>query len=239
MAEPRLEHFLTILKNKDFSFGELAEQDDDLKEFLYFGATERAELVAEKIAEQIDKDRNIILQNLALMHPLSQHIVAWVLKKIKNADTPITEGFDINEAILKGIRKNFEILFKKAKNLTQERIEYQEAIKKLKEEADQYKEATEEVKKLRAERKKWQAKVDKLKEDASATNIKHSIEELKKEEARLKSEEQSDKKEEENLRISINEIKKELEDNKKIANNDEELELLRKLLKKFPIDVEE
>ena len=96
MAEPKIEHFFAVLKHRDFSVGSLASQIDDLAEFLHYVDPVRADSVVEEIEKQSEDARMQLIKSLACSYPLSQHIVARILKRIKGADADFISEFTLS-----------------------------------------------------------------------------------------------------------------------------------------------
>lgn len=239
MAEPKIEHFFAVLKHRDFSVGSLASQIDDLAEFLHYVDPVRADSVVEAIEKQSEDDRMQLIKSLACSYPLSQHIVARILKRIKGSDADFISEFDIQEIVLKSLRSNFDVFSAGMRRLTQQTNEYNDGIKELESKLEEYKTSADALKDLRKQRDKLQADVTRMEQEANADSLNKAIEDLEREKDQLedKIREKNDKKKQ--LDSSIANLKKELSASKEKMETDEERKMLRELFKKFPIDAED
>ena len=141
--------------------------------------------------------------------------------------------------MLKSLRSNFDAFSAGMRRLTQQTNEYNDGIKELESKLEEYKTSADALKDLRKQRDKLQADVTRMEQEANADSLNKAIEDLEREKDQLedKIREKNDKKKQ--LDSSIANLKKELSASEEKMETDEERNMLRELLKKFPSDAED
>ena len=141
--------------------------------------------------------------------------------------------------MLKSLRSNFDAFSAGMRRLTQQTNEYNYGIKELESKLEEYKTSADALKDLRKQRDKLQADVTRMEQEANADSLNKAIEDLEREKDQLedKIREKNDKKKQ--LDSSIANLKKELSASEEKMETDEERNMLRELLKKFPSDAED
>ena len=106
MAEPKIDHFLSMLADKNFQPVALKDNLDNMAEVLWYIDPERAKggEVVNKLIEapesnevKTEERRKQIITNLAKLYPLSQNLVLNILRNVDYSDDAFLVGFDLQQ----------------------------------------------------------------------------------------------------------------------------------------------
>ena len=233
--EPKLEHFLELLKDQNFSITKISDsQESDLyfREILLYLDKKQVEGTLKGIKECKNTDQDIIIQNLTLLYPLSQHLMLKIFNEIEESDHSFVKKFDVDNMLCNKMYSILQDVKKQIGGMTSTGIGYTEKIKKLKEgietlKADYNKQK--EIVKLEKEKKEWENKTN-------DENIKAKIVDLKKEIVAYKTKIEKIKADNKNLEKQKNTVKEELQDLERRLDDSKQKQLLKQFLETCPKD---
>ena len=246
MAEPKIDHFLSLLADKNFGPIALNENPDNIAEVLWYIDPERAGSVLNKLIESPEKNevkteerRKQIITNLTKLYPLTQSLVLDILRNVNYSDDAFLVGFDLQQKVKQQIKSIMDNVKDKRLKLTGDVSRYTKEIEELNAEkedllqsADEHREAKERLENLRSE-------VQRLRHETDEEELTRRINELEGEKNRLEEELVRQKDEQNKRSAEIEHLARELEAMQDRLDPGEETRLLRDLLRKFPHDAEE
>lgn len=236
IVEPKLGHFLTILKSKNFEVSDFLDGEDknldNIRELITYLDKNQAESTLEGIKKLGEHDQEIIIENLTLLYPLSQHLMFKILDGIEKSDHSFIKKFDID----KGLCNKMDAILKDVKNqigkMTSTGNEYTDKINKLKKDIESLEAAYENQKEISDLEK---TKND-LEEELKQENINSKIAALKKEnsdcEAKIKKIKDDTKK----LKEQKGKLVNELRDLERKLDDTRQIKLLKQFLVICPKD---
>ena len=249
--EPNKEHFMSQITSEDFDVSTLIEDEDALKEILwYLDLKRRGEIIEEIFNPHTTsrQDAETAIKNLAKLYPLSRDLVLAIMlssspyypdKKKIYPDAAFLEGFDMAENVRKAIIQTFKDIEWNLGNLSKETKDYLKSIEKLQADQTNLKNAAQNLDELREQRDDLQKNVEQLRRDTDEKNLREDIESLTSEINRLEGEKRRRKAEIAEKGKRIAEIKAELKNLENKLNSSEESKMIQDLLKKFPADAED
>ena len=242
--EPNKKIFLERLKSINFDISTVAKDTDALQEiFWYFDGNRDWEIVEDILNPVLTtpEDAKQIITNLAKIYPLSRTVIMKIMidsRAPKYSDEYFLIGFDVAKKVRAEILSVFKEVEEQLFRLTKATNDYRRSLIKLNAEYEKLEIQAQELQELRAERDYLQQQVDQLREDTKQETLKNKIEELQVEKNQLESEKHRQQSEIEQRQKNILKLKAELTDLAKKLNPSEELQMIRELLKKFPVDAE-
>ena len=242
--EPNKENFLARLEDANFDIAKFLDNGDELQEiFWYLDARRANEITGDilKICTQNRKASEQILTNLAKLYPLSRAIVLNLFAQahaLNYPDAYFLAGFDTAKRVHAEITAIFKEVGQRILRLTREAQEYQRTLENLHADYDRLEKSAQELQNLRDERDRLQCEVNQLREDTDRKKLQARIEELETEKNQLEGERHRQQAEFEKREKYLNDVRAELSELEKRLDSSEELQMLRELFKKFPVDAE-
>jgi len=245
VAEPKLERFFANLSDENFSVGEFSDNPGELEEILYYMDELKSRQITDALRAMSNEDyagdyspKNIIA-NLVKLYPLSQNIVHKILQDVPKSDHYFIEGFDVNERVYNALKHILKEAQTQNPSSTNRFQEYKKDVDKLAKDAEGLEQKAKEFQELRDQKRELEARVAALRRETDGEEIKKDIAELEDEERSLRRQKERQEEKKAELRSLIDNAKRELSEMQDNLESDEELNLIRELLEKFPIDAEE
>lgn len=248
MAEPKIDHFLSMLADKNFQPVALKDNLDNMAEVLWYIDPERAKggEVVNKLIEspesnevKTEERRKQIITNLAKLYPLSQNLVLNILRNVDYSDDAFLVGFDLQQKVKQQIKSIMDKVKDRRGKLTGDVSRYTKEMEQLnaeKEEllqsADEHREARERLENLRSE-------VERLQQETDVQEMKRRTSEYESEKNRLEAELARQKDEQNKRSAEIEHLARELEAIQDRLDPGDETRMLRDLLRHFPKDTED
>ena len=233
--EPKLDHFLTILKNKNFEvpdFLNSEERDLNLREILVFLDKNQVKSTLKRIREYGETEQEVIVENLTLLYPLSQHLMLTIFDEMDKSDAPFIKKFDIESKLCNRMNAVLKDVKGQIGSLTSKGIDYTEKINKLKQDIEKLKtdySQQKEIDKLEKEKNKWEKDLDEKNLQAKKAGLKKEIDDCK---AKIKKIEADNK----SLEKQKSAIKKELQELENRLDDSKQKRLLKQFLETCPKD---
>ncbi|WP_294160194.1 hypothetical protein [uncultured Selenomonas sp.] len=235
--EPNLEHFLDLLSEKDFPAKAVERFQENVEEFLWYLDPSRVDEVAKALPKP-EVDRDQIFMSLTRLYPLSGAIIQRILT-IRLSDYGIIKGFDYQAQMLDTIRSFLRNIEDARPNLTKECKTYSDDIRKCQARIEELRSGTAEYAELRGTRDALLAEKQRLEAEMEGDALNKEVTNLQDEIAVLQKQKQNLAEQQKNLKKEKSSIQKELKALEGRMDAQQDLDLLRTLLKKFPPDAEE
>lgn len=234
--EPKLGHFLAILKNKDFEVSNLLTSEDkdlNIRELLIYLDENQVKDTFNGIEKMEDKEaRETVIQNLTLLYPLSRPLMLKIFDGIEQSDHAFIKKFDIESELCNRMLNTFSEMKKRIGKFTSTGYEYTSKIAKLQNEIDELKERYNKqtvLTKLEEQKKEWEDKLNKENLESKRTELKNEINEYKEKINAIRTEEK-------NLEKQKRDVIKELQDLESKLNDTQQKQLLKNFLATCPKD---
>ena len=235
--EPNLEHFLDLLSEKDFPAKAVERFQENVEEFLWYLDPSRVDEVAKALPKP-EVDRDQIFMSLTRLYPLSGAIIQRILT-IRLSDYGIIKGFDYQAQMLDTIRSFLRNIEDARPNRTKECKTYSDDIRKCQARIEELRSGTAEYAELRGTRDALLAEKQRLEAEMEGDALNKEVTNLQDEIAVLQKQKQNLAEQQKNLKKEKSSIQKELKALEGRMDAQQDLDLLRTLLKKFPPDAEE
>ena len=235
--EPNLEHFLDLLSEKDFPAKAVERFQENVEEFLWYLDPSRVDEVAKALPKP-EVDRDQIFMSLTRLYPLSDAILQSILR-IRLSDYGIIKGFDYQAQMLDTIQSFLRKIEDARPNLTKECKAYSDDIRKCQTRIEELRSGTAEYAELRRQRDELLAEKQRLEAEMEGDALNKEVTNLQDEIAVLQKQKQNLAEQQKNLKKEKSSIQKELKALEGRMDAQQDLDLLRTLLKKFPPDAEE
>lgn len=238
-----LDEFLRILSNYENIDSNILQDDINSEEFTY-----KVKLLItffqpgyeETVWNGLEKCENkeLILENLMKLYPLSQNLVFYILRRSENYEEFFVRGLDIKERVYKCIKDIISEMRSKAgkDRLTKRFEDYEHDIKCLEERVEELKSNISKEKEYLEKKQKLEEEYCNLKQESSQEMRDAKIEELNKQINELQMKKKRFEKEYDGKQKNLAKLKKELAEDKDKLESEDEKRLLKELLKKFPKD---
>ena len=240
--DPNIESFFALVEDEDFALEKLTSDDstDNLQELLWYMDESRVGQVCNSLKQKDDEHRDMIIKNLAKIYPLSRTLIFEIMSEIRGSDFMFIKGFDIGSNFIDMLKAVLnEIENKSGGKMTKLFQDYKKDIENKQKEAEKLFEASVEFKSLQAEKQRLETEIEKLNSETNETQLKQDISQLKDKESRLKNKLRQHKEDYQKLHETINDLKVELSSMENKMDSQEEIQMLRELIKKFPPDTED
>ncbi|MBQ9441893.1 MAG: hypothetical protein IJU55_02655 [Selenomonadaceae bacterium] len=246
-VEPNKENFLAQMKDADFDISQL---DVDAMQEIFWYLNRPAEVLGDVFDKNKTSRREAeqIITNLAKIYPLSREIVLAIMSNSRSPqysdgkkiyrDAAFLEGFDVAEKVKQEILSTLKDIEDRVVLLTKDTRDYRQSLENLKSDRQRLERAAADLDKLRNERNRLEREVEKLREDTDEKKLQSKIDELNVEIQRLEGKKRRHNADVEEKSRRINELEAELQALEKNIDNEEEIRLIRELLRKFPADAE-
>ena len=246
-VEPNKENFLAQMKDADFDISQL---DVDAMQEIFWYLNRPAEVLGDVFDKNKTSSREAeqIITNLAKIYPLSREIVLAIMSNSRSPqysdgkkiyrDAAFLEGFDVAEKVKQEILSTLKDIEDRVVLLTKDTRDYRQSLENLKSDRQRLERAAADLDKLRNERNRLEREVEKLREDTDEKKLQSKIDELNVEIQRLEGKKRRHNADVEEKSRRINELEAELQALEKNIDNEEEIRLIRELLRKFPADAE-
>lgn len=246
-VEPNKENFLAQMKDADFDISQL---DADAMQEIFWYLNRPAEVLGDVFDKNKTSRREAeqIITNLAKIYPLSREIVLAIMSNSRSPqysdgkkiyrDAAFLEGFDVAEKVKQEILSTLKDIEDRVVLLTKDTRDYRQSLENLKSDRQRLERAAADLDKLRNERNRLEREVEKLREDTDEKKLQSKIDELNVEIQRLEGKKRRHNADVEEKSRRINELEAELQALEKNIDNEEEIRLIRELLRKFPADAE-
>ena len=179
--EPKLGHFLTILKSKNFEVSDFLDGEDknldNIRELISYLDKNQVESTLEGIKKLGEHDQEIIIENLTLLYPLSQHLMFKIFDGIEESDHSFIKKFDIDKGMCNKMDAILKDVKKQVGKMTSSGNEYTDKITRLKKDIESLEASYENQKEISSLERKKKGLEEKLKQE----NINSKIAALKKE----------------------------------------------------------
>lgn len=239
--EPNLDHFLALLSEKDFPENAIHHLKENIDEFYWYLDEEKEGRAGEVVdaISQLEAERDQIFMSLVSLYPLSRSLILQILYGFPESDYGIIKGYDFEELMLHEITKFVDRVAEKRVKLTQYGNEYRKDIEDLQKRIQELETSAAKYGTLLQQKNELTEKRDQLERDIQEDKLNSDIAELQTDIERLKRQKQDQAERKKDLQKEKSSIQKELKalENKMDAQQD--IDLLRELLKKFPSDAEE
>lgn len=246
-VEPNKENFLAQMKDADF---DITQSDADAMQEIFWYLNRPAEVLGDVFDKNKTSRREAeqIIKNLAKIYPLSREIVLAIMSSSRVTqysdgkkifpDAAFLEGFDVAEKVKQEILSTLKDIEDRVVLLTKDTRDYRQSLENLKSDRQRLERAAADLDKLRNERNRLEREVEKLREDTDEKKLQSKIDELNVEIQRLEGKKRRHNADVEEKSRRINELEAELQALEKNIDNEEEIRLIRELLRKFPADAE-
>lgn len=234
--EPKLGHFLAILKNKNFEVSNLLTGEDkdlNVREMLIYLDENQVESTFDEIKKMGDKKaQETVIQNLTLLYPLSRPLMLKIFDGIDKSDHDFIKKFDIENELCKRMLSTLNEMKEQVGTITSTGYVYANEIERLQNEINalesRYHEQTE-ITKLEKQKKEWEDKLNKENLDSKRAELKQ---EINKHKGKIKAI-QDEKKVLENQKRKVIEELRDLERN---LDDTQQKKLLKQFLETCPKD---
>lgn len=234
--EPKLGHFLTILKSKNFELSDfLLGEDKDLdniRELITYLDKNQAKSTLEGITKLGEDDQNTVIQNLTLLYPLSQHLMFKVLEEIEESDHSFIKKFDIDKGMCNKMDAILRDVEKQIGKMTSTGNEYTDKIKRLKKRIESLETAYENQKEI----SDLEQKKKDLEEELKPENINSKIAALKKENSDYEAKIAKIKEDTKKLELQKSDLVQELKKLESKLDDSRQIKSLKQFLKTCPKD---
>lgn len=246
-VEPNKENFLAQMKDADF---DITQSDADAMQEIFWYLNRPAEVVGDVFDKSKTSRREAeqIITNLAKIYPLSREIVLAIMSNSRSPqysdgkkiyrDAAFLEGFDVAEKVKQEILSTLKDIEDRVVLLTKDTRDYRQSLENLKSDRQRLERAAADLNKLRNERNRLEREVESLREDTDEKKLQSKIDELNVEIQQLEGKKRRHNADVEEKSRRINELEAELQALEKNIDNEEEIRLIRELLRKFPADAE-
>lgn len=247
MQNDKLEEFLILLSDKknypidtaakEMDFEERRERLDLLLTYL---SDEYAATVWSAAEKKEQAQREVIMENLMSLYPLSQALVRHILQREPQSDGFLIRGADAGGKVFKKLKEIVAEMRKEktsnGESMTTKFQKYEADIQKLEADVNKLEDDSKELQKYKDKKRELEEKKEQLEKDRDPEAREQILASLNEEIEKIKDEKESFTKTVESKKEYLSSIKRELSKEKDNVESSEEKRLLRELLKNFPLD---
>ena len=240
-SEPHIEHFFATLADADFSIDKVIGDDGNIEllpELLWYMKRSRAEQVCDELNDLSDEQRELVIQSLASLYPLSRELLARVLLDVRGGDANFIKGFDRSQQFCRSLKETLAFIESESGGSTRLFDNYKHDVDQLEKKANDLRARGEQFKDLQSRKATLEAEVERLQSELSKEKLEHDIDALRDEERRLRAQIREHEESFGKQQKIVNDVKNELKRSEKTMSRDEQ-QLLADLFARFPADAED